>query len=213
MLRRNGNAFQCRTGRKRICPDLCNGIGDGDRGKGSAGVESTVPNSGNGIGDRDRSKKRAPVECTVANGSNSLRNAVSCGFHSGRIDNQGFVGFSEQNAINCGKIRLVRRNGNALQFIAKCKGCSTNLHNRIRDSDGGKRCAVFKCAVPDGNNGIGDGDGSKGKAAIKCVVANRDNGIRESDGGQGKATVECRVSNGGNRIGDGDRAQGRPSER
>ena len=91
------------------------------------------------------------------------------------MGNQGFIGFSEQNAINGSKIRMLRRNRNCFQFETGCKRIRTNLFNEIGDGDARQGIAVGERAVTDGGNGIGDGDGGQGRAAGERAVANGGN--------------------------------------
>ena len=193
MLRRNRNCFQFETVCKRIRTNLLNGIGDGDGGQGRAAVEHSVANGGNGIGngdggqgvaggeravanggngigDGDGGQEFAGGERAVANGGNALWDGIGRRFASSRISNQKFIGFSEQNAINGGKIRMLRRNRNCFQCGTVFKRIRTNLFNGIGDGDGGQRRAEEERSVANGGNRLSIKLSRNGKVVCAPVV-------------------------------------------
>ena len=84
---------------------------------------------------------------------------------------------------------MLKRNGNAIQCIASCKGINANLCNRIRDKDSGQRSARGKCKIINGGNRIRDGDGGKRRTVGERALTDGGNFLRNA--------ISCRIYTGG----------------
>lgn len=96
-----------------------------------------------------RLQKGAAVKGALANSRCSLRNGIAGSSLSPRIGNKRIVLFTEQNAVQCIKRRMLRGDRNGLQQRTTAEGVMVEVDNRIGKGYGcqgeGKRDGVNAC--------------------------------------------------------------------
>lgn len=94
-------------------------------------AESVIVNLCNGSGQRNTCQKGAAVKGALVNSRCSLRNGIAGSSLSPRIGNKRIVLFTEQNAVQCIKRRMLRGDGNGLQQRTAAEGVMVKIDNRI----------------------------------------------------------------------------------